>query len=108
MQITVLFFDRGFSIEIKKQGADYQPPEAYFIGNRVEKRTVIDSVSGASTKTGTIPLDSTIPQITEGDEIASVTFTPLTSKLEISARVVYWETTNNSIKALYAKGVKKY
>jgi hypothetical protein len=52
-----------------------------------------------ATGTGTIPFDNTIPQITEGDQFMSLSFTPLsaTNKLKID---VFWQGTNSSVSAL--------
>lgn len=67
---------------------------------------VIDSVHGAYTThaalSTAIPLDDTIPQVTEGDEILSVVITPKTTTNKLRVRVRINGTLTTSIQALIA------
>ncbi|MGJ7484348.1 hypothetical protein ACSFA2_03765 [Variovorax sp. LT2P21] len=75
---------------------------------RLPVRAVVDSAYAAYTGhaafTGIIPLDNTIPQIGEGDQILSLSFTPksVTNKLRLRFRATASVTNlNNVIAAIF-------
>ena len=85
--------------------ATYLPKTSYDI---VVQRQRTEIVGETAIGTGTIPLDDTIPQISEGNEVFNVNFVPTlaTSKIRVKSRIVMNHDTNtdNPMYCLFIDG----